>query len=114
MSAPRDDLVERLRDLEPAAWQGLFDTYYRKMYSFAFVRTGDIQAAEDIAAEVFEAAAKGIRKYQVTGAPIGAWLYRIARNLTADHLEGRRRKPAVPIEDVELESPNWSAQLDER
>jgi len=114
MSAPRDDLVERLRELDPGAWQQLFDTYYRKMYSFAFVRTGDIQAAEDIAAEVFEAAAKGIRKYRVTGAPIGSWLYRIARNLTADHLEGRRRKSALPIDDIELESPNWSAQLDER
>ena len=43
-----------------------------------------------------------------------AWLYRIARNLTADHLEGRRKKPSISLEVVEVESPNWAGQLDER
>jgi RNA polymerase sigma-70 factor (ECF subfamily) len=108
------DPVERLKELDPAAWQDLFTAFYKKMYSFAYVRTGDVEAAEDIAAEVFAAAAKGIHSYRVTGAPIGAWLYRIARNLTADHLEGRRKKPSVSLENVEVESPNWAAQLDER
>src|SRR5438067_12301049 len=84
------------------------------MYSFAYARTGDATAAEDIAAEVFTAAVKGMPRYQPTGAPLGAWLYRIARNLTADFLEGRRRKPAVSLDDVELESPNWAAKLEER
>ena len=109
------DPVARLKDLDPDAWRDLFDEFYRKMYAFAYARTGDVEAAEDIAAEVFAAAAKGIAGYRQTGAPIGAWLYRIARNLTADHLEGRRRKPAVSLEaaEVEVESPNWTGHLDE-
>jgi len=110
------DPIARLKDLDPDAWQDFFNEYYKRMYSFAYVRTGDIEAAEDIAAEVFAAAARGIERYRPTGAPIGAWLYRIARNITADHLEGRRRRPSVSIEgaEIEVESPNWSGQLDER
>jgi RNA polymerase sigma-70 factor (ECF subfamily) len=98
---------------DPGAWQQLFDEYYRKMYSFALVRTGDTTAAEDIAAEVFVAAAKGIASYKPTGAPFAAWLYRIARNLTADHLERRRKRPVVPIESVELVSNAWDAGIDD-
>ena len=110
------DPIARLKNLDPDAWQDFFNEFYKKMYSFAYVRTGDVEAAEDIAAEVFAAAARGIDRYRPTGAPIGAWLYRIARNITADHLERRRRKPSVSIEgaEIDIESPNWSGQLDER
>jgi RNA polymerase sigma-70 factor, ECF subfamily len=98
---------------DPGAWQQLFDEYYRKMYSFAYVRTGDTTAAEDIAAEVFIAAAKGIATYKPTGAPFASWLYRIARNLTADHLERLRRRPAVSLDTVELASNAWDAGIDD-
>jgi len=98
---------------DPAAWQQLFDEYYRKMYSFAYVRTGDATAAEDIAAEVFVAAAKGIASYKPTGAPFASWLYRVARNLTADHLEHRRKRPSVPLDTVELASHAWDNSVDD-
>ena len=52
--------VDRLKALDAAAWQDLFERHFKKMYAFAYARTGDPQAAEDIASEVFAAAAKGI------------------------------------------------------
>jgi len=107
------DSVERLIALEPAAWQELFDRYYRKMHSFAYVRTGDIDLAEEIASEVFAAAVKGIGSYRPTGAPFAAWLYRIARNITADHLDRRRRRPQTSLEAVEIESASWTPAIDE-
>ena len=87
---------------DPGAWQALFDRYYRKMYSFALVRTGDVHAAEEVDVEVFVAAAKGIGRYRQTGAPFAAWLYRIARNVTADHLNWRRRRPVVPLDGIDI------------
>ena len=101
--------IDRLKSLEASAWQELFERHFKQMYAFAYARTGDPQAAEDIASEVFAAAVKGIRGYRETGAPFSAWLYRIARNLTADHLEARRKKPAVSVEgmDVEIEAGGW-------
>jgi len=102
----------RLKALEPAAWQQLFDSYFKKMYSFAYARTGDPQLAEDIASEVFAGAAKGIASYKPTGAPLSAWLYRIARNITADALDSRRRKPTVSVDEIEIETSGWDAQVD--
>ena len=65
--------VDLLKALDAAAWQDLFERHFKKMYAFAYARTGDPQAAEDIASEVFAAAAKGIKSYKPTGAPLAAW-----------------------------------------
>jgi RNA polymerase sigma-70 factor, ECF subfamily len=106
--------VQRLVELEPEAWQQLFDQEFPRMYRFAYARTGDPQLSEDIASEVFAAAVQGIARYRHTGAPIAAWLFRIARNITADHLERRRKRPQSSIDDVEIESPAFAAQVDDR
>ncbi len=109
------DFVQRLAELEPMAWQQLFDENFQRMYRFAYARTGDPSLSEDIASEVFAAAAQGIGKYSYTGAPIGAWLYRIARNVTADHLDRRRKRPQSSIDEieVEIESPAFAPQVDD-
>jgi RNA polymerase sigma-70 factor (ECF subfamily) len=106
--------VDRLKALDAAAWQDLFDRYFKKMYAFAYARTGDPQAAEDIASEVFAGATKAIKSYKPTGAPIAAWLYRIARNITADYLDARRRKPTVSADElrVEIEVEGWDGLVD--
>jgi RNA polymerase sigma-70 factor (ECF subfamily) len=102
------DPIAALIALEPLAWQNLFESYFRKMYKFAYVRTGDIHLSEEIASEVFAAAARGIARYRDTGAPIGAWLYRIARNITADHVDRRAKRPVVSLEAVQLETESMA------
>jgi len=108
--------IAALRALDPNAWNDLFERYYRKMYNFAYVRTGDVEASEEIASEVFAAAARGIPRYRETGAPIGAWLYRIARNITADFVDKRRKRPAVSLEatqlDIETSDPDVESAAD--
>jgi RNA polymerase sigma-70 factor (ECF subfamily) len=105
--------VAALAAHDPDAWQSLFERYYDKMYRFAYVRTGEVSAAEEIAAEVFAAAVRGIRKYRPTGAPLASWLYRIARNLTASHLDRRRRRPAVHLDGLELASGGWDGAVED-
>ena len=107
------DMIAALVALEPQAWQQLFDGYYQKMYRFAYARTGDASASEEIASEVFAAAANGIGRYKPTGAPFAAWLYRIARNLTADHLDRLRRRPSVPLEDIDVASAAWDGSVED-
>jgi RNA polymerase sigma-70 factor (ECF subfamily) len=104
--------LDALRALDDAAWQALYTDYFAKLRGFAYARTGDLTLAEDIAAECFAAAVKGIGSYRDTGAPIGAWLYRIARNITADHLSRRRKRPSVTLDDIEVESPAETARLE--
>ena len=102
-TTPDFGAIELLIALDADAWQSLYQRYFRKMYSFAYVRTGDIHLSEEIASEVFAAAVRGISRYRDTGAPIGAWLYRIARNITADYVDRRAKRPVVSIDAVQLE-----------
>ena len=90
-------LVEEAQAFSQAAWAHLFDQYYPKMYDYCYLRTGDRAAAEDLASEVFLEALRGIRRYRYRGVPFSAWLYRIARNLTADFLRHRASRPTVPL-----------------
>ncbi len=104
-SIPSADLVDRLVALDDGAWQALYDEYFLKLRNFAYARTGDLGEAEDIASEVFAGALRGIHSYQERGAPIGAWLFRIARNTTTDHLRRRIRRPEAPLGDFDREGP---------
>lgn len=103
-----------LAAMDASAWRDLFEQNFRKMYNFAYVRTGDANLAEEVASEVFAAAVRGIGRYRDTGAPIAAWLYRIARNITADHLDRRRRRPQTSLDAVQVESRNWSREIEEQ
>jgi RNA polymerase sigma-70 factor (ECF subfamily) len=99
--------VLKLAAYDSAAWRNLFDLYFDRIFGFAFVRTNDADAANDIAADVFSEAAKGIGRYRYRGVPIRAWLYKIARNLIADHVKARIRRPVVPLDlALDVVAPN--------
>jgi RNA polymerase sigma-70 factor (ECF subfamily) len=118
-TGPRQQVHEKASEpiaaliaLDARAWQDLFERYFRKMYNFAYVRTGDVHLSEEIASEVFAAAAKGISRYRDTGAPIGAWLYRIARNITADYVDRRAKRPVVSIDAVQIETESMASGVE--
>ena len=96
-----DDLATALASLEPGAWRQLFQEHHQRVYNYAYLRTGNTADAEDIAANVFVEAVKGINRFQYRGAPVAAWLFRIAHNETIDHLKRRRRTATTSLENPE-------------
>mgnify|MGYP001603481723 FL=1 len=96
-----DDLATALASLEPGAWRQLFQEHHQRWYNYAYLRTGNTADAEDIAANVFVEAVKGIDRFQYRGAPVAAWLFRIAHNETVDHLKRRRRTATTSLENPE-------------
>ena len=92
-------LIARARASERAAWDEIFQRHYHRVYVFVFCRVGDATAAEDLTADVFVEAWKGIDRFSYRGVPLIAWLYRIARNLLADFLEKRRKSRTQPLEE---------------
>lgn len=96
-----DDLATALASLEPGAWRQLFQEHHQRVYNYAYLRTGNTADAEDIAANVFVEAVKGIDRFQYRGAPVAAWLFRIAHNETVDHLKRRRRTATTSLENPE-------------
>jgi RNA polymerase sigma-70 factor (ECF subfamily) len=97
--------VDRLKALDDGAWQAVYDDYFLKLRNFAYARCGDLGEAEDIASETMAGALRGIGGYQERGSPFGAWLFRIARNVTTDHLRRRGRRPESAGLPAEREAP---------
>jgi RNA polymerase sigma-70 factor (ECF subfamily) len=100
---PSDEsaFVRQLADFDPDAWRGIFQRYFTPVFRLAYVRTLNRSAAEDITAEVFSEAALSIRRYKYRGVPFRAWLFRIARNVIADHLKAQKRRPQVYFDAIE-------------
>jgi len=84
--------VERAKAGDPAVWGEWYDAYYKPLYRYAYIRLRRRNEAQDIVAEVFAEAYRGIGRYTYTGRPILAWLYRIAHNLIFDCLKAEARR----------------------
>jgi len=89
--------VEEAQAFSQEAWAQVYDQFYMKIFDYCHLRTGNRAASEDLASEVFLEALRGIRGYRYRGLPFSAWLYRIARNITADHLQRNARRPTVEL-----------------
>lgn len=93
----QERLVAEAQAFSQEAWAQIHDEYYAKIFDYCYVHTGDRAAAEDLSSEVFLEALRGIRRYEYRGLPLSSWLYRIARNLTADFLKRNARRPTVAL-----------------
>ncbi|HET9200540.1 MAG TPA: sigma-70 family RNA polymerase sigma factor [Dehalococcoidia bacterium] len=98
-------LILAARERDEEAWSAIFDANFQPLYRYAYYRTGDQSASEELAAQVFEEALRGIKRFEYRGVSISAWLFTIARNLVASHLASRAHlkqtvlPETIPAED---------------
>jgi len=85
---------------DEAALSLFYERFFGPIYRYALASLGRREDAEDVAAEVFVKAYRGIARFrfQDEAKPVTAWLFRIARNEVADHFRrAARRIAAGPI-----------------
>ncbi len=99
-------LIARAQESDRAAWDEIFQRHYQRIYVFVFCRIGDAMTAEDVTADVFVEAWKGIRRYSYRGVPLISWLYRIAHNLIADFLRRHNRAKTQRLEETRAPMPH--------
>jgi RNA polymerase sigma-70 factor (ECF subfamily) len=106
MTLPRayeDQLVERAKT-DADAFGELYDHYFGQIYRFAYSRTRDQDAAEEVTQEVFMKALRAMPRYRASGHPFSSWLYQISANAIADHF--RQRRPQASLDGaVEIVDP---------
>ncbi|HZU13100.1 MAG TPA: sigma-70 family RNA polymerase sigma factor [Chloroflexota bacterium] len=85
-------LVRAARN-DPDAFGELCRRYAPDLYRYLRLRVGNDEDAADLTQQVFVRALAALPRYRERGAPFGAWLFRIARNLVTDAY--RRQRPAV-------------------
>jgi RNA polymerase sigma-70 factor (ECF subfamily) len=94
------ELVRRAQQFDDEAIHKLYETYYPKIYNYAFMQMGDVQAAEDLASDVMLKMIEAINSYKFKGLPFGAWVFRIARNRIIDLHRRRKRRGEVDLSET--------------
>ena len=112
-SSSEERLVAAARERDEEAWSSIFDEHFQPLYRYAYYRIGDLSAAEEIAAQVFEEALRGIKRFEYRGASIRAWLFGIARHLTAKHLASRTRAAQTSLQDTVAGTDEVSSGLEQ-
>jgi RNA polymerase sigma-70 factor (ECF subfamily) len=108
---PDSELLAAAASGSESAFSALFHRYHGRIHAFAYRIVLDQQAAEDIAQDTFIRAAKALQAVR-EGQAFAAWVYRIASNLSKDHLRSQsshRRKLTEAAAQVECQSPCGSA-----
>ncbi|MCI0713405.1 MAG: sigma-70 family RNA polymerase sigma factor [Chloroflexi bacterium] len=93
------ELIERTKNGDKQAMSVLYETYVQQIFQYISYRVPSEAIAEDLTADVFVRMIQGLSKYQYTGAPLGAWLFRVAANRIADHY--RENQPASASSTIE-------------
>jgi RNA polymerase sigma-70 factor (ECF subfamily) len=79
----------------------LYEAYAQPIFRYISYRVESDMIAEDLTAEVFLRMVQGLPRYKDSGAPFGAWLYRIAATQVADHYRQRRHIASEPISETQ-------------
>jgi RNA polymerase sigma-70 factor, ECF subfamily len=100
---------ERDRRAVAAAKRGEWDAIHYLYVRYADDVFGYVQSivrdhheAEDITQNVFAKLITAIERYEERAVPFAAWIMRVARNATLDHLRARRQ---IPVEEVRTSDP---------
>jgi RNA polymerase sigma-70 factor (ECF subfamily) len=83
-------LVLRAVERDAEAFADLYDRHVVRVYRHIYYLVNDAREAEDLTAQTFLKAWEAIDRYKERGAPIVAWLLRIAHNLTVSYLRSKR------------------------
>src|SRR2546430_248148 len=98
-----EDLVRRIHASEESAFDELYTRYSPRVFGYLYQRlNGNIEEAEDLTAEVFAKVYQKIDSFEVQGAPLSSWLFRIARNRLIDSV---RRRPNQTVVDLDSAPP---------
>ena len=88
----------------PAAFEPLYNKYFKQIYLYLFKRCANESLAEDLCSQTFLKAMNKLHQYNHRGLPFSAWLYRIAQNELLLHYRHNKNTRAVHarLKDMEL------------
>ena len=96
---PVDDaLVRRAAAGDTAAFAEIYDAYAPRVRRFLCHQVSNGDLAEELLQRTFVKMIEALPRYQSRGLPLGAWVFRIARNAVIDHR--RTAHPAMTLDAV--------------
>jgi len=80
-----DRLLHRARRDDSDALREIYSLYFPAIYRYIRLRVDDMQQAEDLTADVFLKMLTAFRGRNAPRKSLRGWLFRVARNMMADH-----------------------------
>jgi RNA polymerase sigma-70 factor (ECF subfamily) len=96
------------------AFEELYRTHLRDVYSYAYYRVGNHHDAEDLTEQAFLQAYRHFERArrESNGRPLRPWLIRIAHNLASNYHRDKARRPEAALDAVEPPShPHGTEQI---
>ena len=75
----------------PPSFEQLYDAHFDGIFRYVLRRVADVAEAEDLTAQTFYKAFRGLRRFRWVDGSVSSWLYRIATNEVNSHF--RRWRP---------------------
>jgi RNA polymerase sigma-70 factor (ECF subfamily) len=83
---------------DAAAFAGLYDQYYPRLFSYLRYRLDDDAEAEEVTAQVFERLLLRLGHYDPERGAFEPWLFAMARNALIDHTRRMKLRRFLPLE----------------
>jgi RNA polymerase sigma-70 factor (ECF subfamily) len=96
-------LIQRAQQGDAEAFAALYRLHAPALYRYFVLRHIERAQAEDLTAEVFVKVIEGLARYRETGAPLAAWLFRIAHDRLVDHIRRTTRHPTASLTEMTLD-----------
>jgi RNA polymerase sigma factor (sigma-70 family) len=96
-------LLQRFHAGDQDAFADLYRRYHPRVLAVLRRELRDPHLAEDLAAETFTRALAALPGLRYTGRDLDSWLFRIARNLMADHFRRCETRRMTPVAQPEHE-----------
>jgi RNA polymerase sigma-70 factor, ECF subfamily len=115
MQGPEGDsgVVDAARDGDRAAWEQLYRRLYPRLRSYLARRVG-FEGVEDAVNETMAKAIAGIEGYRSGPSGFDAWVFGIARHVSADHHRrfARERRQQVVAHHIDGHGPDGDLPVD--
>lgn len=104
-----DRTLVRAAQADPGRFDSLYRKYVAQVYSLAYHELHDHHEAEDVTERTFLLALGALPRFREEAPPdagpeastFRVWLFRIARNVAANHRRAARRRPTTPLAAAE-------------
>ncbi len=98
------DAIARAKEGDMSALHFLYVRYADDVCGYVRSIVHDSHEAEDITQNLFAKLMTAIQKYEQREVPFAAWILRVARNMTLDHVRARRQ---IPVEEVRTDDQGY-------
>jgi RNA polymerase sigma-70 factor (ECF subfamily) len=109
------ELLHAAQNGDAEAFGRLYELYAGRVFRYLYAHLDNRLDAEDITEEVFLRTWQALPGYRQRGAPLQAFIFRVAHNALMDHYrKTRRQKPAVSLEDerFQIQLPDQAQGLE--